>query len=200
MSDEEDFGTGAPVSGGSDQVDSGRPELEDWILKEGTRLGSTVATLVYEIDLMLQEARKVLKLAQPSVAGKIDLRWWKGRKGRGREPYVFEWAVRGNGQWFCKRLPEVGLARHAKRGGIFKEGAEQTRAALSEIERLMNQRRDLLGAYGRARQVLGNKVNGTKALLSKVGGTLEQEQRLAAAARGAPMASGSETPPESIVS
>ena len=132
-------------------------------------IGGSAMTLIFEIDLMLASLRRLLLLAQPSIEGRIDLRWWRSRNGGGREPYVFEWARHGNGRWYAKRLSGPGIARYAKRGGPFAVGVEEARAALTQIEKLMQTRQDLLATIGKTRQTLGNKMNGTKMLLSKSG-------------------------------
>ena len=148
-------------------------------------LGGGVMTLVYEIDLMLVEARRLLLLAQPSVEGRIDLRWWKSRKGDGREPYVFEWTRYSNGRWYAKPLTGAGLSRHVKWAGPFGFGVDEARAALTQIEKLMLVRRDLLATVGKARQSLGNKMNGAKILLSKSGQLFSEKEALAKAAKDA---------------
>lgn len=148
-------------------------------------LGGSLMTLIYEIDLMLIEARRLLLMAQPSIEGRIDLRWWKSRKGNGREPYVFEWARYPNGRWYAKPLTGAGLSRHVKRSGPFGLGVEEARAALAQIEKLMLARRDLLATMGKARQSLGNKMNGATSLLSKSGQLFSEKESLAKAAKDA---------------
>lgn len=163
-----------------DQInDPNEPGVEDWILKEGVRLGTMIASCVHELDLMIRDGREILELAQPSVPGKISIRWWSNRNKVGKEPYVFRWEQKKNGKWQANSLPLANLSKRANRSGIFKDGSEQVEIALLEIQRLMKVRQELLSALGKARQTLSNKVNGAQRSLVRAGETLEPQRRAA---------------------
>lgn len=153
------------------------PTIERWIMDEGVRLGSTLASSIYEIDLLLLEAQKALSKAQPSLPGKIDIRWWQSRSGLGREPYVFKWFQLPNNQWITKRLPDSGCASFAsfvKRAGAFAASARVTTQLLKDVGKLIKRRRDLLASYGASRQATTNKTQGTKRLIINCSGSISE--------------------------
>lgn len=162
-----------------DTSDTHEPLPDQSIFDEVSSLGGGLMTLIFEIDLLLVDARRVLLLAQPSIEGRIDLRWWKARKGGDREPFVFEWSSFSNGRWRARRLAGPGLVNYLKRSGPFATGYKEAKAALSQIEKLMQARRDLLMTIGNARQSLRNKMNGARHLLAKSGLVLDATLPLA---------------------
>lgn len=148
--------------------------ISDWI----SSLGGALMTSVYEIDMMLADAREILLLSQPSMSGRFDIKWWRSRNGVGREPFLLEW-IEQDGRWSSKKIAGRSLHKLAKRSGPFTVGAAQTRVALSQIEKLMTARRELLAIAGNSRQTLNNKMNGVRTSLAKVMATLEEQKPLA---------------------
>ena len=151
-----------------------RPTHEDWILGSVASIGEEVVGMVFKIDLLLDQCRKVLDGVQPRLPGRIDIRWWLHKSKPGRSPYVFKWQKMADGTWRAKHLSNKRLAMRAQRKGPFHSTAELTQATLSIIQDLVARREALLSAVGVMQRTFSTRLRNTRGLLAASSEKLEK--------------------------
>jgi hypothetical protein len=74
-----------------------------WISEKRQLLMDLVNELMVELDTLdaaIEYCGVLLRICQPPIPGKFDIRWWKVRPGFGREPVLVKWVLmKGSGRW-----------------------------------------------------------------------------------------------------
>jgi len=167
-----------PFVDGEDDVVSAtaaavQPSYESWVPEEMARLGSSLARMVYEVDLMIAVLRELLSAVQPYQAGKIDVRWWRHKSKPGRAPSPFRWKKSARG-WTAERLPESRLSVRGLRKGRFFRTAELLREVLGEVQFLIERREELLSAMGIAKRGLSQRVSKSQGWVEESMGRIDK--------------------------
>lgn len=130
------------------------PQLSDHFLGFWDETIKDASAHIYHIDLVLKQCAIALGQTQPSIAGKIDIRFWRTP----RQPYVFRWKKLKNGNFRPVPFPPRGLSSRAYSSGVFSKGAPASRQILSHVEYLIKQRTAITKTLSRQRLAIINMI------------------------------------------
>lgn len=148
-----------------EKAGSDHPSFEDWLLQDANRMGSSIGMVIHEMDLLILECKTLLNQTQPIQSGKIDVRWWKHRSKQGQAPYPLRWKRIRTNHWTGELLPVKSLTKRALRKGRFYDTADYVTTILAKLQDLMEQREELLGAWGIVKRSLSKRVNNRRRAL-----------------------------------
>jgi len=121
-------------------------ENERQVLK--SRVDRLIDTAI-QVELVLEDVARALRLSQPPMSGKYDLRWWLNGSGR-RDPVLVRWESINNR--FTPRIVRRVRTIHDHDG--FAVNHAQTRGLLQCAQELLAARTKLLAGIGNVKRSL----------------------------------------------
>jgi hypothetical protein len=155
--------------------DTQTPVFPGLTLADSNASISKAVGYVHMIDRLLSRSAECLSLSQPSMTGKLDIRFWKMKKNADRQPCVFSWKQLKNGRFISEKHQNIGLARLAHRSGGFRYKHEETKEILTRISTLMTLRSKMMAEIGRQNMVLEMMVSLNSSKLDEIGNWLNEK-------------------------
>ena len=130
---------------------------DNWLHIEIHAMDDHVKWLVQEIatiENMIDYCAMVLRISQPPISGKVDIRWWKKPNGCSREPIFVKW-VGLNGRYTTKEM------KRFDKSNLLSKGAaailvNETWEVIQEAKEYMKKRSTLIALLGRLKNSLSN--------------------------------------------
>lgn len=113
---------------------------------------------IYKLDLLIEKYAYALEVIQPSVTGKIAIRFLKRPWGgvNGRHPQIVQWYKSTNGRFLYNRLKNNEALRHVKGYSVFAPVKEDVKTILREAISMICRREALLAAINNFKRQLGS--------------------------------------------
>lgn len=134
------------------------PEKLEEEIAEIIAITNRYRTLINEIDAAIQEAAEALRVSQPPVSGKYDIRWWKLRGDDYRVPILVQWKNKRRG----KMEPTVvsmkaAILRRAPPNAVkaYELNWEETKKIFRIIAALFRTREEVMAKFQEARRGMG---------------------------------------------
>jgi len=104
-----------------------------------------------EIDGLIDRMAQVLRISQPPMFGKLDIRWWKDRTGSYRDPFGVRWMPTKLKKSKPVVVQRVSLAKHPK----FQLNSKVTLRAFSHFKQWAEERNKLRSKIWRMKKMAG---------------------------------------------
>ena len=156
----------------SEAIADGRHESKSAAMERIERLTFNVELLgdqIRAVDDAIHAVAKGLRISQPPMSGKLDVRWWKiGRDGV-REPVFVRWTLI-RGQMRSVRVKRIHFSPDG--AGTFKINRDRTKRLVEIGQQLMGRRSVLMKRLADLARVLYKSDQGLMKIV-----TLEEEAR-----------------------
>lgn len=114
-----------------------------------------VVTLLCEIETAIEEAGRVLRIAQPPMHGKYDIRWWLD--GGVREPTLVRWEINKRGKYEPKVVQRL---QPLRKDGAYAVNHAEAQKALLVVQELFDARRKVLAVLVKAKRLTNAQAQG----------------------------------------
>ena len=120
-------------------------------------IGNTYSD-IYNLDLVIERYAYALEIIQPSVTGKIAVRFLKRRWGgkEGRHPQIIQWYKSTNDRYLYNRLDTNEVLKKVKKYPVFAPVEQDVKTLLREVIDLMNHREAQLAAINNFKRQLAS--------------------------------------------
>ncbi len=135
-----------------------RPEPMTVAVEECARHVATSFRQLYALDLVIEEYAYALEIIQPSVAGKIAIRFLKRRSGgvEGRHPQFIQWYKSRSGRMLYTRLRSGEVVRRVKGYSLFAQVRGDVAELLVEAIAVVGHREVLVHAITNFRRQMAS--------------------------------------------
>ena len=164
-------------------------ELNEELEKELKDKVERLVIHLYLMDQRIENLKEGLALLQPHGTGRIDIRFWKGKRKEvvGRHPVPVVWIgerigsiaqvrIQGNAPlrnrrkrlYLPARLPKGRLVMYARRKGLFAKTALSVKEVLKQIQLMMDARQVIMDSIHRFRTSITLAIRNQNIAIDKV--------------------------------